>query len=104
MDLSSVHGCQLRVQCDCWTFLYHFWLKLQLPSCRLIARRGYLDRLGADHRLWKYRDCCLECHTDSILSGAKSLRDIEHELSLCEAAIGQLMANERFPEHPGPAA
>jgi len=28
-------------------------------------------------------------------------RHIEHELSLCEAAIGQLMANEPFPEYPG---
>lgn len=29
---------------------------------------------------------------------------MEHELSLCEAAIGQLMANEPFPEYPGALA
>jgi hypothetical protein len=37
------------------------------------------------------------------VDGLEHFRRVEHELSLVEAAIGE-WANERFPEHPGPAA
>ena len=38
------------------------------------------------------------------MPGMKRLLEAQDELSRVEAAIGHLMANERFPEHPGPYA